>query len=705
MEAVTDIFNLSNFTELSKPTSDSHDNLYPETDLLPHFTGVTLVVLAVMMATAAALIIFGNALVFLAFVVDARLRTQTNLYLLSLALCDFSVGVVSIPFYIPYGLHGTWMLGKELCKLWLLIDYTACAVSVFNIVLISYDRYLSVTKPVAYRARQEKMCNATSKIIIVWLLAFIIYGPALLSWDIITGQTQVPNGQCFAEFEYSSYFSVCFLTCIFFIPFCSVSYFNIGIYWNINKRNKNKQINKKMQLESKSEDTKIFLSIIKLCKLSLKEKLPCFFHVSEESSSSGSSGLPFSVTKPDKTRGELNNQNMLSTVDEQKTPSQNSALRLSKDKKIAKSLALLWSGASAFILPIVVTTVSLMIVIGNALVFVAFLVEASLRTQSNLFLINLAVCDFSVGAISIPLYIPYGLYGIWILGKELCTFWLVMDYTACAASVFTIVLISYDRYLSVTKAVAYRSEQEKTVKGIAKIGVIWVLAFLVYGPALIFWNFVTGETNVPEGQCYAEFDSSWYFLICFFIFNFIIPFCSVSYFNLSIYFNIRKRSQNIQITLSTKKQITAKILALTTWLFFKKNPKSSLPEKVPCSLSVSQESAVLRNVGQGSQEVKRNQSNSAVKDQKPLPQNIAHRLSKDRKIAKSLAILVCIFGACWAPYILFTTVNSIRPDANGYFWTYITTWCVWLNSLINPVLYPLCHRSFRRTFLKILCYK
>lgn len=36
-----------------------------------------------------------------------------------------------------------------MCKLWLVMDYLLCTASVFNIVLISYDRFLSVTKAVS----------------------------------------------------------------------------------------------------------------------------------------------------------------------------------------------------------------------------------------------------------------------------------------------------------------------------------------------------------------------------------------------------------------------------------------------------------------------------------------------------------------------------------------------------------------------------
>lgn len=55
--------------------------------------------------------------------------------------------------------------------------------------------------------------------------------------------------------------------------------------------------------------------------------------------------------------------------------------------------------------------------------------------------------------ISIPLYIPHTLFD-WEFGSRLCTFWLIVDYLLCTASVYNIVLISYDRYQSVSNAVS-----------------------------------------------------------------------------------------------------------------------------------------------------------------------------------------------------------------------------------------------------------
>lgn len=58
-------------------------------------------------------------------------------------------GAFCIPLYVPYVLTGRWPFGRGLCKLWLVVDYLLCTSSVFNIVLISYDRFLSVTHAVS----------------------------------------------------------------------------------------------------------------------------------------------------------------------------------------------------------------------------------------------------------------------------------------------------------------------------------------------------------------------------------------------------------------------------------------------------------------------------------------------------------------------------------------------------------------------------
>uniref|UniRef100_A0A8B9FS13 Histamine H3 receptor n=1 Tax=Amazona collaria TaxID=241587 RepID=A0A8B9FS13_9PSIT len=368
------------------------------------------------------------------------------------------------------------------------------------------------------------------------------------------------------------------------------------------------------------------------------------------------------------------------------------------------------------------------IVAGNALVMLAFVADSSLRTQNNFFLLNLAISDFLVGAFCIPLYVPYVLTGRWIFGRSLCKLWLVVDYLLCTSSVFNIVLISYDRFLSVTRAVAYRAQQGNTKQAVLKMVMVWVLAFLLYGPAIISWEYISGRSTIPTGECYAEFFYNWYFLMTASTLEFFTPFISVMFFNLSIYLNIQKRTKirldifhevhNQSFTEEVETSPEAKP-SLKCCKWEQKEPAETL------DLSKSEAQAAASTTSLGAKALlstssestgkpkccnKKSCKNSAStlsleKRMKVVSRSMAQRfrLSRDKKVAKSLAIIVGIFGVCWAPY---TLLMIIRAGCHGRcisdLWYETSFWLLWLNSAVNPILYPLCHRSFRRAFVKLL---
>ncbi|KAM9831869.1 histamine H3 receptor [Neosynchiropus ocellatus] len=381
-------------------------------------------------------------------------------------------------------------------------------------------------------------------------------------------------------------------------------------------------------------------------------------------------------------------------------------------------------GYMVVILSVLMVTLVVVVVAGNALVIMAFIVDKTLRTQSNYFFLNLAISDFLVGAFCIPVYIPYNLTGRWLLGKGLCKVWLVMDYLLCTASVFNIVLISYDRFLSVTRAVKYRAQRNMTRHAVLKMLAVWALAFLLYGPAIIFWESIVGRSVVPANECYAEFYFTWYFLLSASTFEFFTPFVSVTFFNLCIYLNIHRRtkmnlcSEEVPVENKSKKKKRKEGAGLA--VFFVKTRKVSSSEPTAIS-AVIEDDGVLSPSSSGEPAtsqifIQREKFSPSRKDStmfQPSASGIAtarrtqgSRLSRDKKIAKSLAIIVCIFGICWAPY---TLLMIIRAACSGTcvadYWYEMTFWLLWLNSAINPFLYPLCHSSFRRAFSKILCPK
>ncbi|XP_030620931.1 histamine H3 receptor [Chanos chanos] len=394
-----------------------------------------------------------------------------------------------------------------------------------------------------------------------------------------------------------------------------------------------------------------------------------------------------------------------------------------------------FSRSTSVLLTVLMTLLVFATVLGNALVILAFVVEKSLRTQGNFFFLNLAIADFLVGGFCIPVYIPYILTGEWRLGRGLCKLWLVVDYMLCTASVFNIVLISFDRFLSVTRAVSYRCQKGVTREAVLKMLSVWLAAFLLYGPAIISWEHIAGGSVVPEGECYAEFYFNWYFLMTASTVEFFTPFISVTYFNLSIYINIRNRCEVREEHPTRSSEMEPLGAGDVQRVFFVRPVDEGGISHMPsrsgcCRLSSAKVSATEYDNRSG---LKRRDSVTPdlpplhVGDMEQHPSERFHsaehscglhrnrpdigaslasrfRLSRDKRVAKSLAVIVCVFGLCWAPYTLLMIIRAACHGQCVQHYLYeISFWLLWINSSINPVLYPLCHTSFRRAFSKLLC--
>uniref|UniRef100_A0A8C5PDT1 G-protein coupled receptors family 1 profile domain-containing protein n=1 Tax=Leptobrachium leishanense TaxID=445787 RepID=A0A8C5PDT1_9ANUR len=334
--------------------------------------------------------------------------------------------------------------------------------------------------------------------------------------------------------------------------------------------------------------------------------------------------------------------------------------------------------------------------LGNTLVIVAFIEDKRLRNQSNFFLLNLAICDFFIGAFCVPMYVPYLITGKWMLGSIFCKLWLVVDNLMCTASALSVVLISYDRFLAVTMAVVLNNHTGQTV---LKMIAVWVLSCLVYSPAILLWDYFDEEKSVHDNVCIPGYFYSWYFLLGASTFDFILPLTSISFFNLSIYLNIKIRSKNkrqvIISSISTEEsEIPGSSGAISSNIF--NNGRISKTTDPPLLKSPALQ-LLTRCFG-------KNIKISSSQNEQVVCNNIRIiKLSQDKKIAKSLSLLVCVFCICWAPYSLLMVTRAACHDyCIDSYWYEITFWLLWINSSINPLLYPLCHKSFKRAFIKVI---
>lgn len=139
------------------------------------------VLIILVTGTLSFITILGNMLVLVSFRLNRQLRTISNYYLLSLAVADLILGIVSMNLYTANIIMGRWMLGHLACKLWLALDYVASNASVMNLLVISFDRYFSVTRPLTYRTKRTPK-RAAALIALAWVVSFVLWAPAILFW-------------------------------------------------------------------------------------------------------------------------------------------------------------------------------------------------------------------------------------------------------------------------------------------------------------------------------------------------------------------------------------------------------------------------------------------------------------------------------------------------------------------------------------------
>ncbi|XP_050348620.1 muscarinic acetylcholine receptor DM1 [Nymphalis io] len=163
-----------------------------------------------------------------------------------------------------------------------------------------------------------------------------------------------------------------------------------------------------------------------------------------------------------------------------------------------------FSLAQKIVIAIIASVLSVLTVVGNSMVMISFKIDKQLQTISNYFLFSLAVADFAVGLISMPLFTMFTIYGYWPLGPHVCDTWLALDYLASNASVLNLLIISFDRYFSVTRPLTYRAKRT-TRRATVMIGGAWGFSLVLWPPWIYAWPYIDGERKVPPHECYIQF--------------------------------------------------------------------------------------------------------------------------------------------------------------------------------------------------------
>ena len=300
--------------------------------------------------------------------------------------------------------------------------------------------------------------------------------------------------------------------------------------------------------------------------------------------------------------------------------------------------------------------ISIPIILGNTLVLLVTWRERSLHQPNKYFIACLAVADLVVGIFIGPVvvYRQSADYGS-LRNIHLCRFVVWIDTLALTASICSLMFISFDRYLKISKPLQYRSRMT-TSKSLKIIFIIWLIS-------ISFATYAATPDSGSEGFLGTS-----------------IAFCPDLY-----------------------RATSSKIIAYYTVLYIS---VIFLPAMVILIMY-----ALIFVVAHKRQKMLRNGELGKT------GQNQRSVLRQDLKIVRMLLIVVGVFLFCWLPlsisnFILMYSPNTIyhwlRRSWRSYFiHSSVVGLLPLINSLCNPIIYACLDQTYRgafkHLFQKMMC--
>jgi len=182
---------------------------------------------------------------------------------------------------------------------------------------------------------------------------------------------------------------------------------------------------------------------------------------------------------------------------------------------------------------------------GNGLVILVVLRFANMRSVTNIYIFNLAVSDFCF-LMGIPFLIVTASKQMWIFGAVMCKVFYIQTSLNWFTSVFTLTVLSADRYVAVCHAIRAMSYRTPGIS-LAVCAGVWAASIVVMLPIFLYAKTVEDNGQVsctivwPEGQAIGADHAFMWYAFCL---SFAIPVSLISVFYLLVVIRLRTTGPN-----------------------------------------------------------------------------------------------------------------------------------------------------------------
>jgi len=404
-----------------------------------------------------------------------------------------------------------------------------------------------------------------------------------------------------------------------------------------------------------------------------------------------------------------------------------------------------------FLTSVILGLMILTTIIGNIFVIAAIVVDRHLQIVANYLILSLAVADLLVAILVMPLGAANSISKKWTMGPTLCDMWTSSDVLCCTASILHLLAIAIDRYWAVTQPHYIHSRNSTTI--FILIGLVWLMSVVVSLAPLFGWKDDTWLDRVNNQQfCIVSQEISYQIFATSVTFFVPLFFILLLYWRIFVTARTRLRNRTAQkakipqpsgivstktlsMTDNGKTETTTFSTSIKTMVasangagqavkvqICEPSPGRSSSGEEDSALGQEQDSGErkhinkcprhgscdttpLTNCGSQTDQVPPLPNNNHRPKRKKEKKHVSLEAKREKKAAKTLAIVTGAFILCWLPFFI---IALIMPVCNGCIDNYVFEFFLWLgyfNSTLNPIIYTVFSPEFRQAFKKILCGK
>jgi len=402
------------------------------------------------------------------------------------------------------------------------------------------------------------------------------------------------------------------------------------------------------------------------------------------------------------------------------------------------------------LLPLVI-----LVAVGNLFVIAAVYMEKKLQSDTNYFLTSLAVADLLVAITVMPPSMTMIFFNNnWPFSNKACAVWLMLDVFFSTSSILHLCTLSLNRYMALSRPFHTRHQSTVSVKYyngsckyspdannsnrkmiFIKICGVWLAALAISAPIPVL-GLHDPENIIKNGVCSIY---NQYFAIFGSVVAFFLPLCVMI-----VVHSLTIRILHQQITIVSSMMNTMRESRFSYNKALRVSTVSSSNNHKQLLLNSNKHDSINQNNLEKSEQVenyvqfeeenveaqKRNPYFSFMKllvksklifrskpkygrrKRKKIDKKISIGKRKaivsirnEQRALKALGLIFTLFCVFWCPFFLTNFITRLCRSCNLELMYKLLDWFVWvgyLSSGINPLVYTMFSRQFRRTFVRML---